>query len=178
MFGAISVFHSSESADTDEHSSADHVDTENGESDDEDASEVVLAPKKASKLTHVEKICPFRCSLDGFIVCTFCSRAVINAEACNSHIKKFHQYQASWLCPILQSECSQVLSVSQIQELYERQDGCRRPFDGILIQDGFKCTECSSTFLSAQTSRRHINDCRKSNPAAVLIPVKCQQPLS
>ena len=74
MFGAISVFHSSESADTDEHSSADHVDTENGESDDEDASEVVLAPKKASKLTHVEKICPFRCSLDGFIVCTFCRR--------------------------------------------------------------------------------------------------------
>ena len=178
MFGAISVFHSSESADTDEHSSADHVDTENGESDDEDASEVVLAPKKASKLTHVEKICPFRCSLDGFIVCTFCSRAVINADACNSHIKKFHQYQASWLCPILQSECSQVLSVSQIQELYERQDGCRRPFDGILIQDGFKCTECSSTFLSAQTSRRHINDCRKSNPAAMLIPIKCQQPLS
>ncbi len=55
MFGAISVFDSSESADTDEYSSEDHVDTEKGESDDEDASEIVLAPRKTSKLTTVEK---------------------------------------------------------------------------------------------------------------------------
>jgi hypothetical protein len=177
MFGANSVFDSSESADTDQQSSEDHVDTENGESGDEDTSEVVLAPRKTSKLTHVEKLCPFRCSLEGFIVCTFCNRAVINADACNSHIKKFHKYQP-WLRPILTSECSKVLSISQLQELYERQDDCRRPFDGILIRDGFKCTKCFSTFLSAQTSRRNINDCRKSNPTAMLIPVKCQQPLS
>ena len=71
-----------------------------------------------------------------------------------------------------------MLTTGQLQSLYGSEDICRRPFDGILIQDGFKCTECCSTFLSAQTSRRHISDCRKSNPNVMLIPIKCQQPLS
>ena len=36
----------------------------------------------------------------------------------------------------------------------------------------------AATFLSAQNSRRHLNDCRKTAADAILIPVKCQQPLS
>ena len=106
MNGTIDAFQSSdaESAYSDEPSSSDSFEPEKDESDDDEplvqvAMEASL-PNKASKLARVEKICPFRCTLEGFIVCDYCRRALINVDACKSHITKFHKSQAEWLSPL------------------------------------------------------------------------------
>lgn len=168
MNGTLAAFHSSdaESAYSGVSSSSDSFESEkDGSSDDEPLVQAAMEaslPDKASKLARVEKICAFRCSLEGFIVCNYCRRALINVDACKSHITKFHKSQAEWLSPLPANETLDNMSMTQLQELYDRPGSKepRKPFDGIVIQDGFKCTNCFSTFISAQTSRRHLSDCR------------------
>jgi hypothetical protein len=186
MNGTIAAFQSSdaESAYSEGPYSGDSSELEQDESDNDEPSVQAAMnaslPNKASKLVRVEKICAFRCNLEGFIVCIYCRRALINVDACKSHITKFHKSQAEWLSPLPANSAIDSMSMTQLQELYDRPGSTesRKPFDGIIIQDGFKCTNCFSTFISAQTSRRHLSDCRKTNSNAILMPVKCQQPLS
>ena len=177
MNGTIAAFGSSESADSSGdllQSSDDTVETAITSDDDQPLVEI----PRSSKLCRIEKTCPFKCSQEGFVVCIYCRKAVINADGCKAHILKFHKTEATWLCPIEKKECGRAMSISQLQELYGSGSHCRLPFEGIAIHDGFKCTGCFATFLSAQNSRRHLNDCRKTAADAILIPVKCQQPLS
>jgi hypothetical protein len=187
MNGTLAAVQSSdaESAYSDVSPSSDSFESEKDESSDDEplvnqAAMEASLPNKASKLARVEKICAFRCTLEGFIVCIYCRRALINVDACKSHITKFHKSQAEWLSPLPANEALDNMSMTQLQELYDRPGSTepRKAFDGIVIQDGFKCTNCFSTFISAQTSRRHISDCKKLNANTLLIPVKCQQPLS
>ena len=111
MFGSNSAFGSSDSADTDMiKSSESESDADTGESDKEDHPVTDLSLGKPTKLVKVDKICPFRCSQDGFIVCTYCSKAVINVDACSRHINKYHKSQASWLDPLPLRECSNMLT--------------------------------------------------------------------
>jgi len=180
MNGTIAAFgDSSDSADASGdliHTSEDEV--EMASSSDDDKPLALEIPSKPSKLSRVEKLCPFKCTEQGFIVCIYCFKAVINADGCKGHILKFHKNSASWLCPIEPSACATAMSMIQLQELYASHDHCRTPFDGIVIQNGLQCTGCSCTFLSTQTSKRHVKDCRKTKVNAMLLPVKCQQPLS
>ena len=160
MNGTLAAVQSSdaESAYSDVSSSSDSFESEKDESSDDEplvnqAAMEASLPNKASKLARVEKICAFRCTLEGFIVCIYCRRALINVDACKSHITKFHKSQAEWLSPLPANEALDNMSMTQLQELYDRQGYTepRKPFDGIVIQDGFKCTNCFSTFISAQT---------------------------
>ena len=166
MNGTIAAFGSSESADSSGdllQSSDDTVETAITSDDDQPLVEI----PRSSKLCRIEKTCPFKCSQEGFVVCIYCRKAVINADGCKAHILKFHKTEATWLRPIEKSECGRDMSISQLQELYGSGSHCRLPFEGIAIHDGFKCTGCFATFLSAQNSRRHLNDCRKTAADAI-----------
>ena len=176
MFGILPAFeNSSDSADSDIRSaSSEDIDG----SDSEDSTDDHHTSQTKSKLAKVEATCPFKCTKDGFVVCVYCRKAVINPEACKKHINKYHKTASTWLRPISEDESANAMSVLQMQQLYASHEEHRPPFEGILIQEGFKCTGCNNTYISAQTSRRHLSDCRGKNANAVLIPVKCQQPLS
>ena len=90
MNGTIAAFGSSESADSSGdllQSSDDTVETAITSDDDQPLVEI----PRSSKLCRIEKTCPFKCSQEGFVVCIYCRKAVINADGCKAHILKFHK---------------------------------------------------------------------------------------